>query len=589
MSDFIHEQIVQLNHVLSDLFQNVNTSSNVESSHDPMAALDMNDQQLFLTCISQEIDLLTTVPDISVVEKYLKLYMEHPIQGDLAWLFVAKCTVAVYGYMLSNTLNSTLPLSEATSYWNGIYGSRRYETYYALQILPIRISQVGINTIKMLRTTSIESLLKPEQLFRNMSPKQQKSLRFFSIKQNKFTQLIHEEIRQKLQQLEHYKKLQASKLGLMMKLAPFTATKDVSMQSAQCITMMKSTLGFDQFDVNQVMQAQASKGTTLDVAKGLLDIIQGWDQCQLQINNIKNANGPPSFITKYWIPGILGCVAGNMAVQLLTAHQEDIIAWSREIGTTARDFAVNWIWEPMLQVWDTIRLKDERLSVLGKEGLRSDLDSLERMVAEFARDHYQLPEDQVGGLISRVREGDMSMILKAYEEEIKHPLKNAVKGDLIQTLLIQVQKTKVDVDLAMAALDKLLKSNELNFAFLAVAPSMLLTWAAVAWLRRCYDQRTGQRIGKTGLPLRQAIRRLERLLTLSYSKENELDCETQGILLCEVHLLRSYAVYLPSRNSMRDLFIEDLRDLENPKLSIIQKLQTINRMCRSWSFLKYPV
>lgn len=39
-------------------------------------------------------------------------------------------------------------------------------------------------------------------------------------------------------------------------------------------------------------------------------------------------------------------------------------------------------------------------------------------------------------------------------------------GDLIQMLLIQVQKTKVDVDLAMAALDKLLKSNELNFAFL---------------------------------------------------------------------------------------------------------------------------
>ena len=33
-------------------------------------------------------------------------------------------------------------------------------------------------------------------------------------------------------------------------------------------------------------------------------------------------------------------------------------------------------------------------------------------------------------------------------------------------LLIQVQKTKVDVDLATAALDKLLKSNELNFAFL---------------------------------------------------------------------------------------------------------------------------
>lgn len=29
-----------------------------------------------------------------------------------------------------------------------------------------------------------------------------------------------------------------------------------------------------------------------------------------------------------------------------------------------------------------------------------------------------------------------------------------------------MQKTKVDVDMAMQALDKLLKSNELNFAFL---------------------------------------------------------------------------------------------------------------------------
>ncbi|CAO0792124.1 unnamed protein product [Mucor circinelloides] len=506
MSDFIHEQVVQLNHVLSDLFQYVNTSSNLESSQDPMAALSKNDQQLFLTCISREIDLLTTAPDISVVKKHLELYIQHPMQGDLAWLFIAKCTVAVYGYMLSNTLNSTLPLSEAANYWNSIYGSKRYETYYALQTLPIRISHLGINTLKMLRTASLESLLKPEQLFRNMFPKQQKSLRFFSIKQNKFTQLIHEEIRQKLQQLEHYKKLQASKLGLMMKLAPFTTAKDVSVQSAQCIAMMKSTLAFDQFDVDQPCQPQVSECDTLGVAKGLLGIIQDWDQCQLQIDNVKSTNGPPSFLTKYWIPGLLGCIAGNMAVQLITARQDDIIQWTKEIGITARDFAVNWIWEPILQVWDTIRLKDERLSVLGKEGLRSDLDSLERMVAEFARDHYQLPEDQVGSLIHRVREGDMSVILKAYEEEIKHPLRNAVKGDLIQTLLIQVQKTKVDVDLAMAALDKLLKSNELNFAFLAVAPSMLLTWGAVTWLRRFFGQRTGRRIGKTGLPMRQATR-----------------------------------------------------------------------------------
>lgn len=66
----------------------------------------------------------------------------------------------------------------------------------------------------------------------------------------------------------------------------------------------------------------------------------------------------------------------------------------------------------------------------------------------------------------------------------------------------------------------------------------------------------------------------------------QLDCETQGVLICEVHLLRSYARYLSTRNSIRDLFIEDLRDLENPRLTISQKLQTINRMSRSWFFLR---
>jgi nuclear-control-of-ATPase protein 2 len=70
------------------------------------------------------------------------------------------------------------------------------------------------------------------------------------------------------------------------------------------------------------------------------------------------------------------------------------------------------------------------------------------------------------------------------------------------------------------------------------------------------------------------------------SLQTQLDCESQGKLICEVHLLRSYARCLPTRNSVRDLFIEDLRDLENPRLSISQKLQTINRMSRSWSFLQ---
>jgi nuclear-control-of-ATPase protein 2 len=66
---------------------------------------------------------------------------------------------------------------------------------------------------------------------------------------------------------------------------------------------------------------------------------------------------------------------------------------------------------------------------------------------------------------------------------------------------------------------------------------------------------------------------------------HQTECETQGILLCEVHLLRAYANTLPLANSTRARFMEDIRDLENPKLTSEQKIQTIARMNRFWNFL----
>jgi nuclear-control-of-ATPase protein 2 len=49
-----------------------------------------------------------------------------------------------------------------------------------------------------------------------------------------------------------------------------------------------------------------------------------------------------------------------------------------------------------------------------------------------------------------------------------------------------VQKTKVDMELAMAALDKLLKSNELNFAFLALGPSLFVVYLFSTWVKNIW-------------------------------------------------------------------------------------------------------
>lgn len=90
------------------------------------------------------------------------------------------------------------------------------------------------------------------------------------------------------------------------------------------------------------------------------------------------------------------------------------------------------------------------------------------MVIDFARDRVpNLPSDL---LAQQARQGDLGLILRHYEEDIKAPIRSVLMGDLIRLVLIQVQRSKVDLETAMLALDKLLKSNELNFELLAVLP-----------------------------------------------------------------------------------------------------------------------
>lgn len=138
MADFVLEQVNRLNNTLLTLFQNqpINTVELSSSTVDPIQALEQQDYSLFLTLASRDIDLSSTtcLPDLDLIQKYLELYSNQSSNNNsLEWLFITKCTVAVYGFLLRNILNSTLPLSEAIQYWNGIYGSKRYESYYALQ------------------------------------------------------------------------------------------------------------------------------------------------------------------------------------------------------------------------------------------------------------------------------------------------------------------------------------------------------------------------------------------------------------------------------------------------------------------------
>ena len=104
------------------------------------------------------------------------------------------------------------------------------------------------------------------------------------------------------------------------------------------------------------------------------------------------------------------------------------------------------LYEPTKKLIGTIRHdQDSEIAIQSKESLKADRESLERMVVDFAIEHPEngtnYSDAQIAEIRLKVKEGDLTPVLKAYEREMQSPIKNAVMGDLVRTLLIQVQKT----------------------------------------------------------------------------------------------------------------------------------------------------
>ena len=65
------------------------------------------------------------------------------------------------------------------------------------------------------------------------------------------------------------------------------------------------------------------------------------------------------------------------------------------------------------------------------------------MTLALAQDKLHYTPEQMNALSQQVRLGDLTPVMQIYEDDIRSPLKSAVGGTLLRTLLVQVQKAKV--------------------------------------------------------------------------------------------------------------------------------------------------
>lgn len=209
-------------------------------------------------------------------------------------------------------------------------------------------------------------------------------------------EIIRDEIDLKKKSLQKFRSEQAASLGVLLLTPPqFNQeqgdfTNSVATEARTCIEMIKYVISpltedsqnstLQQKNVNHLQKhldsmSDIHSSSASDVTMELYSVVKNWSsEYNQNLQCVQSSYGIPSVMTRYWIPAVVSYFAGNWAIRYGFKRKEDIIHCIEELGKTAHDFILNWVWEPVRKVYETIRLKDQRLSILSKQGLQSDLD-----------------------------------------------------------------------------------------------------------------------------------------------------------------------------------------------------------------------
>ncbi|KAJ1860230.1 Intraflagellar transport protein 88 [Coemansia sp. RSA 486] len=560
-------------------------------------------------------------------------------QDEAVNLVLLNSVAAIHAHMVGQLLDTVLPLSIDIDYWNSQDDGVATLALYLVQSLPWRLAGWGsdiagtvfgfVNGRKGSVSESVSALyssISTKQLFPEVVLSLEKDEDNVCASTTAIAPLLRvprsanvlsltrREIRYKLRKLEDAQNLLAAMIGQLCQ-----ATVSTSTSSDEKAASGMNNIDIVMRQIEQILAACIEKSTqTADSKPDLLPDTEINRICQAEelAKKAQTASAQftqrleryrrPSLIARGWLPALAFIFCARQLTLYISDNREDFKAWLLDGAATLQNYVAQYILAPLRSAYETIRYGKHSYSVVTEESLLSDFRSLEDMVVGFARRFGSVDAADVR---RRVESGDLSDVMQVYAREMQQPFKNAVFGDLVEAMLIQVQKVKVDVGQTMAALDKLLKSNELNFLLLSTVPATLSIYAAGRWISSRFSWWVGGSSRYTVSSISVVMRDIDRLLNNSGHEETNAvaraGCTTMAVahgkLICFTHYLRHHARVLPDSGACgkvrvgsgwvstlprtRTMFLQDIRDIESVALDNAQKRNVVDRMYRTFRFL----
>ncbi|PWW72983.1 NCA2-domain-containing protein [Tuber magnatum] len=597
--------------------------------------------------------LVSLLKDATIPIHTYGSYETELYETELEWLLLSKATIQTYGIVLNSLLEQTLPLSQDLFYWDEVAGSYSYTALYSLQTAPERMwafgREVDDNQSEREDARGKETLSATARRFyalvRN-SLRDRSLVEFQRVGALSPFSLARHEIRMKQAGIKKLREMQASALGVLIGEGLSFGFEEEEHEEEWKIIVERAVLLME-----KVVRNVSSVENTLDEFEETVFSLDGLGgktdddeddergsrlssrhytggpggrvatfalEKQLQEILLKHlpaqsiasralisTHGRPSAITRYWLPVTALLFSSSTILRILVNRQAELTQWLRELGATTVDFWTNWVVEPVRKIIGTIRHgEDSEVALMSRSSLKADMESLERMVVDFAVDNpatslpqgslpSPLTDAQIRAVRQAVHEGDLTPVLKSYEQELRAPFRGAIKGELLRTLLIQIQKTKVDVEVAISGIDHLLKSQELVFGMVGLTPSALVCVGIFQWARHSMGKGRGRRSGQRSGEMVRTLRNIDRILTGSAAyrtgerdddRGGVLTYKEHGLLLCEIHVLREFAKRaLPA--GVRAEFAEDVEELVDVRRGVKSQFRVLERI--RWVYAKW--
>ncbi|KAL4812640.1 ATP synthase regulation protein NCA2-domain-containing protein [Aspergillus spinulosporus] len=609
-TDSSFERLEKLRQIIGQLSTNIHTASIQPPSN-------------LVKAISKSRDDLR-----HAVDSYLTSDVTYNLT-DLSWLISTKAFIQILAAALEVFSNNVLSINEEIRYWEDVLQLEWGIGLYAVQFSPLRLWQQctrsghGPNNDIISRHDTNDLVAKKRFNSTMWSrihslTRQCVNLVLCSHKVGLFPSLSASklEIQRRRKKLKIMRDFNASAVGLLFEeCLSFEAlfqtadgrsiNGDLSRRVRASVGLLRLILRSNGYEADVLEHASNFAGINSDGSRSLVDssgidlrdpedILQELIYILTDVlpryehvtaKGIAEA-GRPSAAVRYWLPLSLAMISAATSFNV-AKHLGPVLAESiTDLGATVVDFWKNWVVDPMRKLVRTIR-HDEKseIALMSKNSLETDRASLERMVVDFVLDRgAQNHHSSTDMIAEKVREGDLTPVLLAYEKDLRSPFMGTVRGDLVRALLIQIQKTKVDVELAMSGIDSLLKSQELVFGFVGLTPGLLISYSSVRWFLGLIGSRRGFRMGRRHDDLRYALRKIHRVLsTSSLTDGGRLSCKDQGLLICDVEILLKKGRTMLKGEDLRS-FQEDASDLINENQAAKQ-LQIVQRM--AWTYSKW--